>query len=73
MTAEAQHFVGATTFRALSNNPVYTDLWEAVDLKDPNHIRLARRDLQEYLGRSGITRPVRPHLFRHQTLTYLTT
>jgi phosphopantothenoylcysteine decarboxylase/phosphopantothenate--cysteine ligase len=42
MTKEAQHFVGATTFRALSNNPVYTDLWEPVDLKDPNHIRLAR-------------------------------
>jgi phosphopantothenoylcysteine decarboxylase/phosphopantothenate--cysteine ligase len=42
MTKEAQNFVGATTFRALSNNPVYTDLWEAVDLKDPNHIRLAR-------------------------------
>jgi phosphopantothenoylcysteine decarboxylase/phosphopantothenate--cysteine ligase len=42
MTAEAQNFVGATTFRALSNNAVYTDLWEAVDLKDPNHIRLAR-------------------------------
>jgi phosphopantothenoylcysteine decarboxylase/phosphopantothenate--cysteine ligase len=42
MTREAQNFVGATTFRALSNNSVYTDLWEAVDLKDPNHIRLAR-------------------------------
>jgi phosphopantothenoylcysteine decarboxylase/phosphopantothenate--cysteine ligase len=42
MTKEAQNFVGATTFRALSNNTVYTDLWEAVDLKDPNHIRLAR-------------------------------
>jgi phosphopantothenoylcysteine decarboxylase/phosphopantothenate--cysteine ligase len=42
MTREAQNFVGPTTFRALSNNPVYTDLWEAVDLKDPNHIRLAR-------------------------------
>src|SRR3954454_8739967 len=42
MTKEAQNFVGPTTFRALSNNPVYTDLWEAVDLKDPNHIRIAR-------------------------------
>jgi phosphopantothenoylcysteine decarboxylase/phosphopantothenate--cysteine ligase len=42
LTAEAQHFVGAATFRALSNNPVYTDLWEPVDLKDPQHIRLAR-------------------------------
>jgi phosphopantothenoylcysteine decarboxylase/phosphopantothenate--cysteine ligase len=42
MTAEAEHFVGATTFRALTANPVYTDLFAAVDLKDPQHIRLAR-------------------------------
>jgi phosphopantothenoylcysteine decarboxylase/phosphopantothenate--cysteine ligase len=42
MTAEAQHFVGATTFQALSANPVYTDLWTHVDAKDPQHIRLAQ-------------------------------
>ena len=43
MTAEAQHFVGATTFRALSANTVYTDLWDHLEGKDPQHIRLAQR------------------------------
>ncbi len=42
MTAESQNFVGATTFRALSANPVYTDLWEPLEGKDPQHIRLAQ-------------------------------
>lgn len=41
MTAEAQHFVGPTTFQALSANPVYTDLWIALEGRDPQHIRLA--------------------------------
>jgi phosphopantothenoylcysteine decarboxylase/phosphopantothenate--cysteine ligase len=42
MTPESQHFVGATTFGALSANAVYTDLWTHVDAKDPQHIRLAQ-------------------------------
>ncbi len=43
MTKEATHFVGATTFQALTANPVYTDLWEHVDTKEPQHIRLAQK------------------------------
>ena len=43
MTAEAQKFVGATTFQALTANPVYTDLWQALEGKDPQHIRLAQK------------------------------
>jgi len=43
MTDEALHFVGATTFQALSANPVYTDLWTHVETKDPQHIRLAQK------------------------------
>lgn len=43
MTEEARHFVGATTFQALSANPVYTDLWTHIETKDPQHIRLARQ------------------------------
>lgn len=42
MTQRAQHFVGTTTFQALSANPVYTDLFTHVDTKDPQHIRLAQ-------------------------------
>ncbi len=42
MTTEAQHFVGPTTFQALTADTVYTDLWEHVDGKDPQHIRLAQ-------------------------------
>ena len=42
MTAEAQQFVGATTFQALTANEVYTDLWTPVGGKDPQHIRLAQ-------------------------------
>jgi phosphopantothenoylcysteine decarboxylase/phosphopantothenate--cysteine ligase len=43
MTAEAQHFVGATTFQALTARPVYTDLWTNLDAQDPQHIRLAQK------------------------------
>jgi phosphopantothenoylcysteine synthetase/decarboxylase len=43
MTAEAQKFVGATTFQALTANPVYTDLWTPHEGRDPQHIRLARQ------------------------------
>ena len=43
MTEEAQHFVGATTFGALTANAVYTDLWTHVEGKDPQHIRLAQQ------------------------------
>lgn len=42
MTAEAQKFVGPATFRALSANTVYTDLWDHLEGKDPQHIRLAQ-------------------------------
>ncbi len=42
MTGEAQQFVGVATFRALTANEVYTDLWTAVGGKDPQHIRLAQ-------------------------------
>jgi phosphopantothenoylcysteine decarboxylase/phosphopantothenate--cysteine ligase len=43
MTEAATKFVGSATFQALSANPVYTDLWEHVDTKDPQHIRLAQK------------------------------
>jgi phosphopantothenoylcysteine decarboxylase len=43
MTAESQHFVGATTFQALTARVVYTDLWTHVDAQDPQHIRLAQK------------------------------
>jgi phosphopantothenoylcysteine synthetase/decarboxylase len=43
MTAEALHFVGATTFQALTANPVYTDLWIPIGGRDPQHIRLAQQ------------------------------
>ena len=43
MTAEAQHFVGPTTFQALTARPVFTDLWTHVDTQDPQHIRLAQK------------------------------
>jgi phosphopantothenoylcysteine synthetase/decarboxylase len=41
MTKEAQQFVGATTFQALTNRPVHTDLW-ASDQHDVQHIKLAQ-------------------------------
>jgi phosphopantothenoylcysteine decarboxylase/phosphopantothenate--cysteine ligase len=43
MTPESLHFVGATTFQALTANTVYTDLWTAMEGKDPQHIRLAQK------------------------------
>ncbi|HEY4330130.1 MAG TPA: flavoprotein [Phycisphaerae bacterium] len=43
MTAEAQKFVGATTFQALTANAVYTELFEPLEGRDPQHIRLAQR------------------------------
>ena len=43
MTSEAQNFVGATTFQALTANAVYTDLWTPLEGKDPQHIRLAQK------------------------------
>src|SRR5947207_1750097 len=43
MTAEAQKFVGPTTFQALTANTVYTDLWLSMEGKDPQHIRLAQK------------------------------
>jgi phosphopantothenoylcysteine decarboxylase/phosphopantothenate--cysteine ligase len=42
MTDEAQKFVGPATFRALSANTVYTGLWDHLEGKDPQHIRLAQ-------------------------------
>lgn len=41
MTAAAQHFVGATTFRALSGRHVYTGLWDASPQID--HLKLTER------------------------------
>ena len=43
MTKESQNFVGPTTFQALTANAVYTDLWTAMEGKDPQHIRLAQK------------------------------
>jgi len=43
MTPSACEFVGATTFQALSGNPVYTSPWEHIESKDPQHIALADR------------------------------
>ncbi len=42
MTEESLHFVGATTFQALTAQAVYTDLWTSMEGKDPQHIRLAQ-------------------------------
>lgn len=43
MTPAATKFVTATTFQALSGNPVYTSSWEHIESKDPQHISLADR------------------------------
>ncbi len=43
MTTDATRFVTPLTFQALSGNPVYTNQWEHVENKDPQHIGLARR------------------------------
>lgn len=42
MTAEAQHFVGAATFQALSGKPVRDSLWDAAAEAAMGHIELAR-------------------------------
>jgi phosphopantothenoylcysteine synthetase/decarboxylase len=41
MTAEAQRFVGALTFTALTHRPVTTDLWDEAQGGRPTHIDLA--------------------------------
>jgi len=43
MTPESLNFVGAATFQALTAQTVYTDLWTAMEGKDPQHIRLAQK------------------------------
>ena len=42
MTENAAHFVSATTFQALSGQPVRTSLWDAVAEAAMGHIELAR-------------------------------
>lgn len=46
MTPSAAHFVGPLTFRALSQQPVLTDLWDPATPWDEPHVALgARADL----------------------------
>jgi phosphopantothenoylcysteine decarboxylase/phosphopantothenate--cysteine ligase len=42
MTQNAQHFIGATTFQAVSGRPVRTSLWDAAAEAAMGHIELAR-------------------------------
>ncbi|MGH8030697.1 MAG: bifunctional phosphopantothenoylcysteine decarboxylase/phosphopantothenate--cysteine ligase CoaBC [Arenimonas sp.] len=42
MTEGARHFIGATTFQALSGNPVRDSLWDAAAEAAMGHIELAR-------------------------------
>jgi phosphopantothenoylcysteine decarboxylase len=42
MTRNAQHFVGTTTFQAVSGHPVRTSLWDATAEAAMGHIELAR-------------------------------
>ncbi len=42
MTDNARHFVGATTFQAVSGRPVRTSLWDAAAEAAMGHIELAR-------------------------------
>lgn len=42
MTENAQHFVGVTTFQAVSGKPVRTSLWDAAAEAAMGHIELAR-------------------------------
>jgi len=42
MTQNAQHFVGTTTFQAVSGHPVRTSLWDATAEAAMGHIELAR-------------------------------
>ncbi len=41
MTGDAQRFVGALTFTALTHRPVVTDLWDEGQPSRPTHIELA--------------------------------
>lgn len=41
MTESATRFVGPLTFQALSARPVHTSVWDDVESRDPQHIRLA--------------------------------
>lgn len=43
MTRDAQQFVGAATFQALSENEVVGDLFKEIEGMTPTHIRLAER------------------------------
>jgi phosphopantothenoylcysteine decarboxylase len=43
MTESAHHFIGATTFEALTGRPVYTDAFRANEHFQGEHIGLARR------------------------------
>lgn len=43
MTASAIHFVQPLTFRALSQNPVITDMWDAQNVYDEPHVYLGER------------------------------
>lgn len=43
MTASAAHFVSALTFRALSQQPVVTDLWDPATPYDEPHVVLGER------------------------------
>lgn len=42
MTQAACRFVGAVTFQSLTDNPVYTDLWDANAAQNMAHINLSR-------------------------------
>jgi phosphopantothenoylcysteine decarboxylase/phosphopantothenate--cysteine ligase len=42
MTESAKQFVTPLTFQSLSNQPVHSSLWEAMDRPDAQHIGLAR-------------------------------
>src|SRR5687768_3019413 len=42
MTASALHFVGSTTFQALSGHPVRSSLWDEAAEAAMGHIELAR-------------------------------
>ncbi|OYW23971.1 MAG: phosphopantothenoylcysteine decarboxylase, partial [Planctomycetales bacterium 12-60-4] len=43
MTAAAEKFIGATTFEALTNRPVYRDAFQPVEHFRGEHIGLAQR------------------------------
>lgn len=43
MTASATRFISALTFRALSQQPVVTDLWDPANADDEPHVALGER------------------------------